>query len=569
MLKRTVLILSMAACGAASPLLAQTAPSNAGPSLYVSYANGPWKNPNFFPIAVWWQAPVPDAATVAAENINIFYTISGRTATGKWPEQFGVDLGELEAIKSNNLYLIGGSNTPYLQNTSVDSVASVLALTNAIGAQSNLIGYEAGDEPSCTPGTPVANGYNYPPSMAQAPTVVADLHSYDPTRIVMYNQTGWMTAPQFQGCLDLAIPALQAASVASMDNFVMTSPYGKYPLDFAKSDFYSLPDDKVWMMGLTTDSLVHFAAPNQPVWTFIGSGGDDYGLSEANNVFAGGVTSGSEVLVNRSGWSVFTTTWIGLTVSGTGIPADTKIVSVQSPTRAVLSAAATATEASENISVTGGARNSDCVSRVNLCVVNGNEYRTMPVEVQAEVWSAIINGSNGIVWFCHDLVALNFCLGPHAAGGAGQASALNVKYIGAILLSFAPELNAPTVGRCSMQHLNYATGARSITAACSDGILQISTVDISVPGMGLVKQYNGKTYLFAQSDRRSKNGTVLRFTLQGLAGKPLKIVYDSNSHYDTPHRVPTSAVNLDAHGAFSDTFGANGDDYQVKIYQIG
>ena len=64
-----------------------------------------------------------------------------------WPERFGEDAGELEAIKKNKLYLIGGVKTPFTENSSAGSVASMLKLAKDVKATANLIGYNVGDEP--------------------------------------------------------------------------------------------------------------------------------------------------------------------------------------------------------------------------------------------------------------------------------------------------------------------------------------------------------------------------------------------------------------------------------------
>src|ERR1700746_2746660 len=99
---------------ASAPSAPATAPADAGirtpRAMYSSWVNGPWQNANFFPISVFWQAPMRDAAAGVYEKINIFQGISGMTGAGIWPEKFGADSGELEAIKLNNLYLIGGVN---------------------------------------------------------------------------------------------------------------------------------------------------------------------------------------------------------------------------------------------------------------------------------------------------------------------------------------------------------------------------------------------------------------------------------------------------------------------------
>ena len=150
-----------------------------------------------------------------------------------------------------------------------------------------------------------------------------------------------------------------------------------------------------------TRALIHFGRPNQPIWVFVESGGDNFGYAEQNRKIDAGLTAGSTTLTNLSGWSRFTATWIKLKVSGAGIPPNTVIVAVSDATHAVMSAAATATSAKEPVKITGGVRDSDCVEQVNLCVVDGNEYRATPAQVNSEVWMSIISGANGIEYFCH------------------------------------------------------------------------------------------------------------------------------------------------------------------------
>ena len=84
----------------------------------------------------------------------------------------------------------------------------------------------------------------------------------------------------------------------------------------------------------------------------------------------------------------------------------------------------------------------------------------------------------------------------------------------------------------------------------------------------MVKRYNGSTYLFVQSDRRSAFGAIFHMTLAGMSGKTARVVYDSDAHYDPANSTAGSAIALSASGTFSDTLGGHGDDYQVKIYTI-
>jgi hypothetical protein len=541
-------------------------------SLYAPWQNGPPQTPTFFPLSVWYQSPTETghsgpyptiAAAAAATKMNIFLGL-GPT----WPESFGADAGELEAIKANNLYVVGGINTPWNEKTSPQSVASVLALAGAIGANANVIGYNAGDEANC------GNG-----SIAEVPEIINGINGYDPTRIVTYNNTAWMSAPPNwygQTCEQQMVAALQATSIGSFDLYPLTSPWmpqsGYIPQSEAKSNFLTVANDTLWFQGVTTQAMIHDGLSTQPAWVFVEAGGDNFGFSSANNVFAGGVTDGSATLTNASGWSSFTSTWVGLTVSGAGIPANTKITSIIDATHAVMSAAAGTTSANEPITVTGGAggagAQTDCVASANICVVNGNEYRPTPAQVAAEVWMSIISGANGIEYFCHDSLSYSFCLGDTNAGPGATVAQQNLTYINSVVDRFAERLNATTAGICSMQQIDYANGALSTTTSCSNGILTMATGDASVPGLALVKQYNGHTFLFAQSDRSSPAGATFTYTLTGLAGHTVEVIYDSDSRYDPAHTSKKTLFTLNDQAQFADLLGANGDNYQVKIYKI-
>jgi len=532
-----------------------------------SPTNGPWQKPGFFPIAVWYQQANSTghsgryatlAAAAAASRINVFL---GQGAD--WPENYGADNGEIEAIQQNGLYLIGGIAVPSTENSSAHSVSSILALAHGAGADANLIGYNAGDEPQCD-----ARGLS---SMAAVPTVVSDITKYDPTRIVTFNQTDWMIQPEWQhnptGCLASDQTALHAVSVASFDYYPETSPYIASQLNVTGSDFKSVGNDSLWVQGLSVQALAKFALPGQPLWAYVEAGGDNFGLSEVNNVLSGSVAGGSTTLVNASGRSSFTESWLGLAVSGTAIPSGTTIVGVIDATHATMSRSATGTS-SGSITVGSGPLG-DCVVGVNLCVVNGNEYRPTPAQVSAEVWMSIINGATGIEYFCHDATSYSFCLGDSGAGGAAAtATQVNLSRVDRAVLSRAEVLNAPTSGICSMQQFNYTTGVASIATSCSNGVLSMATRNPAVPGMALAKSYDGATYLFAQSDRRSPSGADFTFGLAGLAGHPATVIFDTNSRYDRAHTSHGKTFTLDGSGGFTDTLGANHNDYQVKIYRI-
>jgi len=214
-----------------------------------------------------------------------------------------------------------------------------------------------------------------------------------------------------------------------------------------------------------------------------------------------------------------------------------------------------------------------CSTSTNLCTPDNHEYRATAEQVNAEVWMAIINGAMGIEYFCDDIslatgnTAYDFCLGNNVSGEGTVAAAIasNLTYVNTNLLNFAPQLNSPVLGRCTMDAL---TGVYTgYTTSCSNGILTMSTGTSTVPGSAIVKNYNGTLYLFADPDR---NGSA-SFTF-GLgstyAGWTATVAYDSDAQYNSTYSTVGKSFTLNSSGQFSDTLGANGDNYQPKIYKI-
>ena len=490
------------------------------------------------PVAVWFQDAML-APQAKAAGIGIMLGVGGEDASGDtWPETFGGDNGELEAIKAAGMKAVGGIATPWTENTSPQSVASMMALDAKLGG-GTLIGYNAGDEPQC--GGVGAQGSE------NEPAVVAAIKSFDPTRLVFENHTAWVTAPLYVHCLTNQIAALQSADVASSDFYPVTNPYLVYTTEpvSERSDFNTVGNDTLWVQGLMVSGLAHYALARQSVWAFVESGGDNFGGSLKGNPLIGSITS--NVATNLSNWSKFTPAWIGLSINGRAI---TAITDAQ---HAVIAAGADV--AKGNLTVTGGIRNSDCVG--NICVVNGNEYRATPAQVNAEVWSSIINGAVGIEYFCHDSTNYGFCLVDPSASASLTATNADLQKFA------APILTAP-IGICTMQTEDYTKQVLSVAASCSDGVLTLTS--LGSPAMALVKSQGGATYVFAQSDRRG--AAAITVTLNGSGGKTATVSYDSNARFDAAHSAVGSTFKLGASGQFSDTLGANGDDYETRIYTV-
>ena len=214
---------------------------------------------------------------------------------------------------------------------------------------------------------------------------------------------------------------------------------------------------------------------------------------------------------------------------------------------------------------------SSCNVSTNLCTSDNHEYRATAEQVNAQVWMSIINGAMGIEYFCDDtslttgMTSYDFCLGNTNSGEGSVAAAMasNLTYINTTLLAYAPQLNSPVSGVCTM---NTGIGYTNYTTSCSNGILTMSTGTSTVPGSAIVKSYNGTPYLFADSDRNGQ--ATMTFTLSGHAGATATVVYDSNAQYDPSTSSVGTSFTLNGSGQFSDTFGANGHNYQPKIYKI-
>jgi hypothetical protein len=495
------------------------------------------------------------AQAAAACGINIFLALDdGGT---NWPSGFGTDAGQMAALHAAGLKLVAAGHTLGLEtanNVSANSVASFQALDVAQGGGVTLVGYNMGDEPAC--GAP----------MNAIPAKAAAVAGYDSTRPNFCNHNpGPFWRPGFDACVPATIEALQATSVGSFDLYSFIIPYQQY----SGSDFLSVPQDGMFARGLAIQNMRYHARPGQPVWAFVEGGSDCLGQAGEAGNFTGGIVNTSTTLTNNSNFSVFTSSWLGLTATGTGIQADTVIAEILTPTTARMSKAATATNAAVTVNVTGGDYN-NCVASVNLCVVNGNRFRATPAEVAAEVWCSIVNGANGIEWFSHDAEsgAQAYILGAAAGGAGAQEAAANLTYINGVLRNYAAILNAETVGICSMDsaHPTTGVGIPTVTDTCSDGILTMATSNIAVPGAAIAKSYNNRIYLIAQPSRRGS--ADMTFTLDGNTGRTALCVYDSNAQYAPDHSDFGESAVLDQDDRFTVTFGAGGNNYQTKIYEV-
>ena len=580
---------------ASSSALGQSARRDAGlafpASYYQTFANGVPAARTFFPISIWLQAPqrttgvganVNVAAAAKAEGINVFLGFWGNGPTSvsgsSWPERYGSDDGELEAAAAQGIYVIAGGDPA--GNASAYSVASVLALASAQSATRYLIGYNYNDEPTCGSNAKQAG---------HVPTEVAAIRSYDPTRVQVYNMASWVPAfyindagARCGGSVAQMTAAFAAPDVGSYDAYPYINPYfaGVYyncsaGAHVAPSDFVSRPVDCIWMNGLAVQ-VERLLNPNKPNWAFVDTGGDALsagGLSE----FLADLNAGSNVISHPQGVGGggvaprFTIAWLGLGLSGPGIPANTKLIRIVDASHAVMSASATASATSGSIKITGGAQayptygrgpGYDCIIARNLCVVSGNRYKSTPAEVFAEVWNDLISGANGINYFGHDSCSETYWAGDADCPGSAVVAA-NLTYIDRVIATYAVQLNTAPDGICTMQKTDGTTAT-----SCADGILKMSTASAAVPGLARVSHVNGVHYLMVQTDRNSASGAPMTYTLRGLARKHATVVYDSASRYDRRHDTTGATFALSSLASFTDTLGANADHYQVKIYAI-
>ena len=542
-----------------------------------TWTNGPSKSASFFPIGVWWQGPLsPEGgiytnqpAAAQAEKINVFIGISGSNGGfTPFPEHMGHDDGEFAALKAHNIYLISGIYTTFSDNNSLGSVANVQAAAAAAKASATLIGYNLGDEPSC--------GTSGGPALEQLPSAQQTLGSYDSTRPVFDNFLPWALMPQWStACRPAEMRALAAVGIGSFDLYPITNPWLAAPLQTGGSDFTTVPNDTLFEQGLAVQAMIDDAPAGKPIWAYIESGSDNFGFSGAAGTMEASV-AGTR-LTRNYWWTRFTSTWLGLTVSGPGIPAGTTIVRVLDDSTAVLSAAvAPASNIQVNISGGGGAYNSNCVISANLCVVQGNAMRPTAEQVNAEVWMSIIAGARGIEYFCHDSTSSSFCLGGSntSRNALARATQVNLTYVDSNVEALAPVLNSPTYGMCSLRRINSQSttvgvgGTWTTSRSCTNRFLSLTTSDTSVPARAMIKGLNGITYLLVQSDQRSARGATFTFKIPNQGHKIATTIYDSNEHYRPAHQTLNQAVRLDGTGSFSDTLGAYGSDYQVKIYSI-
>jgi len=499
--------------------VAATAQSN----IYSAWSNFP-QDPTFFPLAVWLQGPTgtpgfvggyPDVAmAMKAAKMNVLLGLDGGNGGFGWPSAFGTDCGaygicgEFKLLVNNGLYVIP---TVHLNPDGTGVPPTNTTAANTIASVLSLAGCPSG--PNCK----YVIGWN----LGDEP------HCSDSTNYSV------------QGPAATYLPALVPALQADQDS---TRPYLENFLDFV------FGHGTCWPPTSATNTAALQAIS-------IGSA-DTYPLNSAYNT-----ASNIPFVTGQTQDAMWINGWITAQMVARGRSGQPIWMYVD-------------TGDNEYGNALGGG--SACSESTNLCTPDNHEYRTPPEQVNADVWNVIINGAMGIEWFCHDLngtqVANSFCLGAtnSGEGSIAQSVANNITYVNGAVLNFAPQLNSPVLARCTMQHgPNASYNVAQYTdyyTSCSNGILTMSTGTPTVPGSAIIKNYNGTLYLFADSDR---NGSALMtFTLSGYGGATATVVYDSNAQYDPAHSSMGATFPLNSNGQFSDQFGANGHNYEPKIYKI-
>ena len=155
--------------------------------------------------------------------------------------------------------------------------------------------------------------------------------------------------------------------------------------------------------------------------------------------------------------------------------------------------------------------------------IDGGDKAT-PKQVKAEVWIALVHGSRGIIYFCHEFK-------PRENDHALLDDPDNLAAVTAInkeIRELAPALNSPTV---------------------NDGV-KVESSNKDAPVATMVKKQGGATYVFAVAMK--PGAAEAAFSLDGLpAGAKVEVLGENR-------KIGT------ADGKFQDRFG----DWDVHLYRI-
>jgi hypothetical protein len=174
-----------------------------------------------------------------------------------------------------------------------------------------------------------------------------------------------------------------------------------------------------------------------------------------------------------------------------------------------------------------------------------------PFQMEAAIWSSIVHGARGIVYFTHDFGGgqqnISGEIGVWATNyydrTTGDAIIAKMKLVNGRIKALAPVLNSAELGTIDPESGREVADAYITVASSTSGV----PIDV------MVRQYNGQTYVFAQasgSDTNQASGnTTGTFTWLG-GGSASVIVRDESRS--------VSKTN----GVWTDTF----TPYQLHIY---
>ena len=208
------------------------APWAGGPGYYATWPAGPPHDPAFFPIAVWLQSPIPNAAAYKGIGVNTFIGLSGG----------GLDSGNLDAVEANGMLAMDSQDTGYA--SFVD--------------RAGLVAWTQQDEPDNA--QPISGG-GYGPCIS--PQTIATrggaMRANDATRPVYLNvgravaDESWVGRGDCSGHDDDYPMYAAASDIVSFD---------VYPVNAG------LP---IEVIAHGVDRLRGWAADQRPVWTWIES----------------------------------------------------------------------------------------------------------------------------------------------------------------------------------------------------------------------------------------------------------------------------------------------------------
>lgn len=195
------------------------------------WTNAPWSDPNFFPLAVWLQAPT-NAARYRQAGINTF--------VGLWQ---GPTEEQLAALKAAGLYVICAQNDVGRRHL----------------ARTNIIAWMHDDEPDNSQTRGARFGFGSPVAPEQIFTDYQRMTNTDPTRPVFLNLgqgvawDGWYGRGRRNNRPDDYPAYLHGCDIASFDI---------YPVNHTSAAVAG----KLWFVARGVERLVKWTDGQKPVW---------------------------------------------------------------------------------------------------------------------------------------------------------------------------------------------------------------------------------------------------------------------------------------------------------------